>query len=66
MRQVGGGIARNAEDGYVVKRVIAADDHMIELGSVNPAYPPVRVTPGPGTVLGRVVVRWNPRTVTDR
>jgi SOS-response transcriptional repressor LexA len=53
-------VARNAEDGYVVKRVIGGDDHTIELGSVNPDYPPVRVTPGPGTVLGRVLVRWSP------
>jgi len=51
-------VARNNDDGYVVKQVTAADGFDIVLGSLNPAYAPMRITPSSGVVLGRVVLRW--------
>jgi len=56
-------VARDADDGYMVKRVgasrAAVDAGALELESINPAYEPVRVVAGPGTVLGRVILRWH-------
>jgi SOS-response transcriptional repressor LexA len=54
-------VARNADDGYVVKRVeraASATDDTTLLTSINPAYQPLALTTRPGTVLGRVVLRW--------
>jgi SOS-response transcriptional repressor LexA len=56
-------VARDADDGYMVKRVGAsragAGAGTLDLESINPAYEPVRVVSGPGTVLGRVILRWH-------
>jgi hypothetical protein len=51
-------VARNNDDGYVVKQVTATDGFDIILGSLNPAYAPMRITSSSGVVLGRVVLRW--------
>ncbi len=51
-------VARRGDDGYVVKRVGDFDDWSIELVSLNPAYPPVRVPREADTVVGTVVLRW--------
>jgi SOS-response transcriptional repressor LexA len=54
-------VARNADDGYMVKRVervASAADDTIELTSINPDYQPIALPTGPGTVLGRVILRW--------
>jgi hypothetical protein len=51
-------VARNTDDGYVVKQVTANDGFDIVLGSLNPAYAPMRITSSSGVVLGRVVLRW--------
>ena len=51
-------VARNNDDGYVVKQVTANDGFDIVLGSLNPAYAPMRITSSSGVVLGRVVLRW--------
>jgi SOS-response transcriptional repressor LexA len=54
-------VARNADDGYMVKRVdraaSAADDTTL-LASINPDYQPIALPTRAGTVLGRVVLRW--------
>jgi SOS-response transcriptional repressor LexA len=54
-------VARNADDGYMVKRVArtaTATDDTIHLASINPDYHPIALPSRPGTVLGRVVLRW--------
>ncbi len=51
-------VARNADDGYVVKQVTANDGFAIVLGSLNPMYAPMRIASSSGVVLGRVVLRW--------
>lgn len=51
-------VARNNDDGYVVKQVTANDGLDIVLGSLNPAYAPMRITSSSRVVLGRVVLRW--------
>lgn len=51
-------VARNNDDGYVVKQVTANDGFDIVLGSLNPAYAPMRITSSSNVVLGRVVLRW--------
>jgi SOS-response transcriptional repressor LexA len=54
-------VARNADDGYMVKRVArtpTAIDDTIHLASINPDYHPIALPSRPGTVLGRVVLRW--------
>lgn len=55
-------VARDPEHGYVVKEVGRLTATEIELRSLNPAYPVLRVAHGAGTVLGTVVLRW-PRIV---
>jgi Peptidase S24-like len=51
-------VARNNDDGYVVKQVTANDAFDIVLGSLNPIYAPMRIAATSGVVLGRVVLRW--------
>ena len=51
-------VARNNDDGYVVKQVTANDGFDIVLGSLNPAYAPMRIASSSEVVLGRVVLRW--------
>src|SRR5690606_38266750 len=51
-------VARRADDGYVVKRVGEIAEQEIELLSLNPEYPPVRVPREAEAVVGTVVMRW--------
>jgi SOS-response transcriptional repressor LexA len=51
-------VARDPEHGYVVKEVGRLTAKEIELRSLNPAYPVLRVPNGARTVLGTVVLRW--------
>lgn len=51
-------VARRADHGYVVKRVGEIAEREIELLSLNPEYPPVRVPREAGVVVGTVVMRW--------
>ncbi len=51
-------VARNADDGYVVKQITANDGFDIELGSLNPDYAPLHISATRNLVLGRVVLRW--------
>jgi phage repressor protein C with HTH and peptisase S24 domain len=54
-------VARDPEHGYVVKEVGRLTAHGIELRSLNPAFPTMRVPHGAGAVLGTVVLRWSGR-----
>jgi hypothetical protein len=38
--------------------VASAIDDTTVLTSINPAYQPIALATGPGTVLGRVILRW--------
>jgi SOS-response transcriptional repressor LexA len=51
-------VARRPDDGYVVKRVGAVTRREVELTSLNPAYPPVRIPRDERLVVGTVVLRW--------
>jgi phage repressor protein C with HTH and peptisase S24 domain len=51
-------VARDPDHGYVVKEVGRLTAGGIELLSLNPAYPVLRVPYGAGTVLGTVVLCW--------
>ena len=51
-------VARGADDGYVVKRVGVLSRRSVELLSLNPAFPPVRIQRLANAVLGTVVLRW--------
>lgn len=54
-------VARDPEHGYVVKEVGRLTPQGIELRSLNPWYPLLRVPFGTGSVLGAVVLRWSHR-----
>jgi SOS-response transcriptional repressor LexA len=51
-------VARRPDDGYVVKRLGRVDRRALELVSLNPAFPAIRVARRPGTILGTVILRW--------
>lgn len=51
-------LVRVPEGGYVVKRVIRVTRTRLELGSLNPVYPPITVLRTERTVVGTVVLRW--------
>jgi SOS-response transcriptional repressor LexA len=51
-------VARDIDGGYVVKKVGRLRAKSIELESLNPAYPSMRVGRVPGSVLGTVLLRW--------
>lgn len=53
-------VAKLPDDGYVVKRVGKLERHYIELLSLNPEYPAIRIPRRERTVLGTVVLRWCP------
>lgn len=53
-------VARLPDGGYVVKRVGKLERHHIELLSLNPDYPAIRIPKRERTVLGTVVLRWCP------
>ncbi|HLV26454.1 MAG TPA: S24 family peptidase [Gemmatimonadales bacterium] len=51
-------VARRVDDGYVVKRVGEVAEREVELLSLNPEYPPMRIPREAGSVVGTVVMRW--------
>lgn len=51
-------VARHPDHGYVVKRVGRARAWGLPLESLNPAYPMLVLSPGAGTLIGPVVLRW--------
>jgi SOS-response transcriptional repressor LexA len=51
-------VARHPDDGYVLKEVGRVGRREIELRSLNPAYPPVRIPRAAELVVGTVVLRW--------
>lgn len=51
-------VARRPDDGYVVKRLGRVDRRALELLSLNPTFPAIRVARRPGTILGTVILRW--------
>lgn len=52
-------VARRPDSGYVVKRLGRIAPREIELLSLNPAFPPVRIPRRADTILGTVVIRWH-------
>ena len=51
-------VMRHPENGYVVKRVGEVSSLDVELTSLNPSYPPIRVPRDESLVLGTVVLTW--------
>ena len=51
-------VARDIDGGYVVKKITRLRARSIELASLNPVYPPMRIARVPGSVLGTVLLRW--------
>jgi len=51
-------VVRHAVHGYMVKRVGGVRRSGLRLESLNAAYPPLLLTPGDGSLIGRVVLRW--------
>lgn len=51
-------VARDPEHGYVIKEVGRLTSAGMELRSLNPRFPSIRVPREGGAVLGRVVLRW--------
>lgn len=51
-------VARRPDDGYVVKRVGQLRQRSVELVSLNPEFPPIRLPRDPRLLLGTVVLRW--------
>lgn len=51
-------VACRPDDGYVVKRLGRVDRRAIELLSLNPAFPAIRIARRPGAILGTVILRW--------
>jgi SOS-response transcriptional repressor LexA len=57
-------VMRDAEAGYIVKKVGRVEPRSVELLSINPSYPPRRVRRARGAVLGTVLLRWCSHAVT--
>jgi phage repressor protein C with HTH and peptisase S24 domain len=55
-------VARLPDGGYVIKQVGRLTGTIIELRSLNPAFPPLRIPRARDAVLGTVVMRWRMRT----
>ena len=51
-------VARVKDGGFVAKKVGSVIDGLLELESLNPAYPPMQMWREPGDVLGSVIMRW--------
>ena len=51
-------VARRPDDGYVVKRVSRVGRQVVELSSLNPGYPPIRIPRRDDLVLGTVLMCW--------
>ena len=56
-------VAREPDDGYVVKRVAASSGARLRLVADNPQYPDVLLPDEPNLVVGTVVLRWCPHDV---
>lgn len=52
-------LVRGPDGGYVIKRVLRVTRTRLELGSLNPAYPPLSVVRTERTAVGTVVLRWS-------
>jgi phage repressor protein C with HTH and peptisase S24 domain len=52
-------VARIRESEYVVKRVVAVSDILLQLESLNPAHAPFSLVRKSGSVLGTVVARFH-------
>lgn len=48
-------VARRSDDGYVVKHVSRCTGGLLELSSLNPAYPPFTIARDPAAIIGVVV-----------
>ena len=59
-------LARLAEGGYVVKRVARVTRSQLQLSSLNPEFPPLKIARDEHTVVGTVVLRWCPHGTTSR
>lgn len=53
-------VARQPDDGYVVKRVGGRADDQVRLAADNPRYPDVLLPDDPALIVGVVVLRWCP------
>jgi SOS-response transcriptional repressor LexA len=53
-------VARDPDHGYVLKEVGSVRAGLVELRSLNPAFPTLRVPAAEGAVLGTVLLRWCP------
>jgi len=51
-------VARQSDDSYVVKRVTRICGPVLELESLHPGYPPIRIPRRGDTVLGTVLMCW--------
>ncbi|HEY7409075.1 MAG TPA: S24 family peptidase [Gemmatimonadaceae bacterium] len=51
-------VARDIDGGYVVKKVGRIRAKSIELESLNPVYPAMRIARVPRSILGTVLLRW--------
>jgi phage repressor protein C with HTH and peptisase S24 domain len=51
-------VARRPDDGYVVKRVSRVGPKVVELASLNPGYPPIRIPRRAELILGTVLMCW--------
>lgn len=58
-------VARRPDHGYVVKQLGQVTRRDIELRSLNPAFPPIRVARRPDVILGTVVLRWCTHGASD-
>jgi hypothetical protein len=61
-------VARLPDLGYVVKEVCGISHEFLELGSLNPAYGPLRISrvDAEGAVLGTVLMRWCSHEIGSR
>lgn len=51
-------VARHPDDGYVIKRVGVIGGATLELCSLNPEFPPIRIPRCDDAILGTVILRW--------
>ena len=51
-------VARRPDDGYVVKRVAGFGPRVVELASLHPGFPPIRIPRRDDLILGTVLLCW--------
>ena len=59
-------VARRPDDGYVVKRVSRVGPKVVDLASLNPGYPPIRIPRRDDLVLGTVLMCWRHPSNVER